>query len=239
MAGIKKETMTDHEAQSDTGEEYIEKVCKADVAPKLTCMRCKGFYRGSVKFCINNHGFCSSCSRGIKEWCPVAGCRQNAIVTVDVLSELVKELKLPLPCKFKNDGCNKENADEEVIADHEIECGFKKVVCQQCCSVQPAMELEAHIFSAHADAYGKHRDNPGKWFLNKSGGAEKMWIDSESGLRFWAALYHDDGKKLWKCSTRVFGRENVAKKFRAELRFSSHDVDTSVIFNGNVYYLDE
>ena len=170
-----------------------------------------------------------------------------ASLTLDVLSELVKELKLPLPCSYKKDGCNQENADEEAIAEHEIECGYRKVPCFVVdCPDQPAMDMEAHIFSAHDD-YENLRDNLGKWFLLESTGtkilsgscAGKMWIDPESGLRFWADLYHDNEEKLYKCSTVVFAGKKVAKKFRAEMRLSSYDAETSVISNCNVFCLDD
>ena len=231
MAGIKQEIM------SNTSEEDIVQIRKTDVAPMLTCMACNGSYKGAVKYCKNNHGVCSACLPGDKKQCPITGCGQNALVTLDFLSELVKDLKLPLPCKFKKDGCDKKSVDEEVIADHEVECGYRKVSCF-CggCPAQPAMELEAHLFSAHG--YGIYRDNPGKWFLI-GGNAKKMWIDSETGLRFEAFLYHDDKKEQWRCHTTVFAGKNVAKKFRAEMRLSSHDLDSSHIFNGNVYCLDD
>ena len=239
MAGIKRETMTDHEAQSETGgEDIVLQVRKADVAPKLTCMGCNGFFRGPVIYCQNKHGLCSICF-GDKKECPTAGCGQKAFLTLDVISELVKDLKLPPPCKFKKDGCDKENDDEEVITEHEDECGFRKVECFVVCNNQPAMELEAHLFSAHDAIYGKHRDNPGKWFLNKYGSAKKMWIDAESGLRFMATLYHNDELEQWRCYTTVFGGKNVARKFRAEIRLSSNDVDSSLIFNCGVFCLDD
>ena len=243
MSGIKRikqENMSDHEAQSDAGEEYIGKVRKADVAPMLTCMGCNGFYKGSVKYCMNSHGVCSSCLPGDRKQCPVTGCGQNALVTLDFPSKLVRNLKLPLPCPFKKDGCNQEDAEEEVIADHEIECGYRRVQCLRTgCPDQPAMNYEAHLFSAHDDVYGKYRDNPGKWFLDVRGNAYKMWIDSETGLRFWAFLYHMDEKEHWRCYTAVFGGKNVAKKFRAEMRLSSCDGDTSHIFNCNLYCMDD
>ena len=242
MSEIKQETKFDHEAQPDTGDEDIVQARKTNVVPKLTCIVCNGFYRGSVRYCKNNHGVCSACLPGDRKQCPVTGCGQIALVTLDFLAELVKELKLPIACKFKKDGCNQENADEEVIADHEIECGYRKVPCLSYdihCPEQPAMELEAHLISAHYFAYGKFRDNPGKWFLNEMGDAYKMWIDSESGLRFEASLYHNEEKEQWRCYTRVFGGENVAKKFRAEMRLSSYEGDTTLIFNCNVLCLDD
>merc|ERR1712186_290853 len=213
---IKQETMADQEAQSDIGEEYIEKVCirKADVAAKLTCMGCNGFFRGTVTYCQNKHGLCSNCFEDKKE-CPVTGCAQKAFLALDFLSELVKDLKFPVPCKFKKDGCDQENADEDVISDHEVECGFRKVPCfKGDCPDQPAMDFVAHLFSAH-DEYGKFYDNPGKWYLQKfvTGkmmGAQKMWIDPESGLRFWTILVHYDEKEYWRCCVVVFAGQNVA-----------------------------
>ena len=227
----------DHEAQSDTCEEYIGKVRKADVAPQLTCMGCNGFFRGPVTYCQRKHGLCSTCF-GDNNKCPIPGCGQMASLTLDVLSELVKNLKFPVSCKFKKDGCDKENRDEEVIADHEIECGYRKVPCfGKGCPAQPAMNFETHIFSyAH---YAYCRDNPGKWLVNKYGSAKKMWINSETGLRFRASLTHDDERKMWRCYTIVFAGKNVAKKFRAEMRLSSHNGDTSLVFNCNVYCLDD
>ena len=233
MAGIKQEIM------SNTSEEDIVQIRKTDVAPMLTCMACNGSYKGAVKYCKNNHGVCSACLPGDKKQCPVTGCGQNALVTLDFPAKLARHLKLPLSCKFKKNGCNQENADEEVIADHEIECGYRKVPCLHFhCRPQPAMNFEAHIFSIHDDFYGKFRDNPGKWFINDRGNALKMWIDSETGIRFWTFLYHIDEKEHWRCYTAVFGGENVAKKFRAEMRLSSYDGDASSIFNCNVYCLD-
>ena len=224
---------------SDTGEEDIVlQVRKADVAPNLTCMGCNGFFRGTVTYCQDKHGLCSTCF-GDKNECPITGCGQNASLTLDSPAELVKKLKLPLPCKFKNDGCAQENVEEEVIAEHEIECGYRKVPCfRGGCPDQPAMDLEAHIFAAHKDR-GKYRDNPGKWFLTKSGRAKKVWIDSETGHSFRAILYHIDEKKQWNCYALVFGGKNVAKKFRAEIRLSSHDMNSSHIFNCDVYCLDD
>ena len=161
---IKTEAMSDHKAESDTGEEDIGKFSKADVAPMLTCMGCNGFFRGPVTYCQNKHGLCSSCF-GNKKECPTTGCSQKAFLTMDVLSELVKKLKFPVSCRFKKDGCDQENADEEVLADHEIECGHRKVSCLVGgCPNQPAMEVEAHIFSAHNGVFGKCRENPDKWF---------------------------------------------------------------------------
>merc|ERR1712066_25618 len=175
----------------------------------------------------------------------ITGCGQKPSLTLNFLSELVKDLKLPVPCKFRKDGCDQENADEEVISDHEVECGFRKVPCMiGSCPELPAMDLEAHLFSAHVDMYGKYRDNPGKWFLveftgTKIFGAKKMWIDPESGLRFRATLEHNDEKEYWKCYIVVFAGENVAKKFRAVMRLSSYDGDTSHNYNCKVNCLDD
>ena len=79
MAGLKQETMTDHEAQPGTGEEDIEKSRKAEVAPiKL--------YRGPVTYC-KNHGPATIRFGGEKK-CPFTGCDQKAFVTLDFPTEL-------------------------------------------------------------------------------------------------------------------------------------------------------
>ena len=122
--------MSDHQPlkrpKSETGEENIVQGRRANVTPMLTCIGCNAVYRGPVRYCKNNHGVCSACLPGYKKKCPVMGCGQDAIVTVDVLSKLAKELGLPIACKY---GCGKVNAEEETIADHEIECGHRKVPC--------------------------------------------------------------------------------------------------------------
>merc|ERR1712066_677869 len=240
---IRQEITSDNEAPSDTGEGYIGKGHKA-VAPKLTCTGGNGFFRGPVTYCKNKHGLCSICFGDEKE-CPITKCGKKAAITLDFLAELIKDLKLPVPCKFRKDGCDQENADEEVIVDHEIGCGYRKVPCfKTSCTVQPAMDFEDHIFSAHESIYGKCRDNPGKWlFVTFTGtkflGAQKIWIDPKSGLRFRAVLYHRDEEKHWRCYTVVFDGKTVAKKYRAEIRFCSNDADTSLIFNCNVKCLDD
>ena len=66
-----------------------------------------------------------------------------------------------------------------------------------------------------------------------------MWIDPESGLRFNAVLYHNDEEKEWRCYTMVLDGKKVAKKFRAEMRLSSHDGNTSLNFNCDVKCLDD
>ena len=234
--------------KSEPGKEDLVLIARmADVAPKLTCMQCNGFYRGSVTYCPNKHGLCSTCLPLPNAFtkCPVTGCGKKAIITLDVLPGLVKDLKLPVPCKFKKDGCDQENAEEDVVADHEIECRYRKVPCfQDVCTDQAAVDLETHIFSAHDAAYGKCLDSPGKWFIYKFAdtrtvGAQNIWVDPESGLRFRAVLCHNYRERQWVCYTVVFGGRNVAKKFRADMRLSSNDVDASINFNGNLYCLDD
>merc|ERR1712061_20919 len=206
-----KEVKSDHEARSDTSKEDIGKFCKANVAPMLTCTGCNGFFRGPVTYCQNKHGLCSSCF-GDKEECPITGCAMKASLTLDFPAELVRELKFPVSCKFKNNGCDQENDDVEVIADHEIECRHRKVPCfAGGCSEQPAMDFAAHLFT-HI-RYRKFRDNPGKWFFHHFTGikmlaAQKIWIDPESGHGFRAVLVHNDQEKYWKCSTVVFAGKN-------------------------------
>ena len=230
---------------SDFSDEYIEQVRKADVAPKLTCIGCDGFYRGPVRYCLNNHGVCSSCLPEDKNKCPVEGCDKDALISLDWVSDLVKDLRFPVPCKFRKDGCVQEDNIEEVITEHEIECGYRKVKCLWSnCPPQRVVDLEAHIFSAHPAHCEYCRENPGKWLLiNFAGGdikgAHKMWVDSESGLRFWALLYHNDKGKHWVCYTIAFAGERVANKYRVEMRISSYDEDTSLVYNCNVTSLDE
>ena len=60
-----------------------------------------------------------------------------------------KDLRLPVACKYKKEGCDQEDEDE-VIAAHEVECGFRKVRCLIAgCPAQSAKDFVEHIFTAH------------------------------------------------------------------------------------------
>ena len=72
---------------------------RAALIPKLTCVGCKGFYRGPTRFCPNGHGICSICLPENKTLCLVEGCDKEAVVSLDFLGELVKDLRLPVACK--------------------------------------------------------------------------------------------------------------------------------------------
>ena len=105
-------------------EHTVLNVSKAVVAPKLTCVGCKGFFRGPVRYCTNNHGVCSICLPEDKKLCPIEGCKGEGVVTLDFLGELVRDLRLPVACKNKKYGCDQEDEDG-VIAAHEAGCGFR------------------------------------------------------------------------------------------------------------------
>ena len=176
--------------------------------------------------------------------CPIEGCNKEAIITLDCLSELVKDLRFPVSCKNRKNGCNQEGK-EEVIAEHEIECGFRKVGCLQSqCPELLANDFEAHVFTAHQETYGKLRDNLGTWYFQKFStsetmGALQIWKEPVSTVLFRFIIYHMDDQKQWKCSAIVFGGKDVAKQYRAEMRLSSYDVDANHIFNCNVSPIDD
>ena len=139
--------------------------------------------------------------------------------------------------------------EEEVIAEHEVECGFRKVNCFMTkCQDLLAKDFEDHVFTAHHNTYGKSRDNPGMWYFvmvkfssydTMGVGAHQMWRDQESGLWFLFVMGHSDEKKEWGCFAAVFGGKNVAKKYRVEMRLSSYDVSSSHTFNCDVSSMDE
>ena len=74
----------------EEGEESALSLPRAALIPKLTCISCKGFYRGPTRFCPNGHGICSICLPENKTLCPVEGCDKEAVVSLDFLGELVK-----------------------------------------------------------------------------------------------------------------------------------------------------
>ena len=72
-------------------EESILSVTRAALIPKLTCIGCKGFYRGPTRICPNGHGICSIClPGGDKTVCPVEECDKEAVVSLDFFGDLVK-----------------------------------------------------------------------------------------------------------------------------------------------------
>ena len=168
----------------------------------------------------------------------------KTVVTLDFLGELVRDLRLPVACKYRKDGCDQVGEDE-VITEHEGECGFRKVNCFITeCQDLLAKDFEDHVFSVHPDIFGKSRDSPGVWYFKEFSscdtmGAHQMWRDQESGLWFRFMMYHLDDQNQWSCNAMVFEGENVAKKYRVEMRLSCYDVSSSYIFNGGVFSVDE
>ena len=85
---------------SDLKELSITDDLKTVVAPKLVCINCSEFYRGQVRYCPNRHGVCSMCLPEDEKRCPVEGCGRETIIALDFLSDLVKDLRLPVPCRY-------------------------------------------------------------------------------------------------------------------------------------------
>ena len=173
------------------------------------------------------------------------GCDKEVVLVSDRLSLIVKDLRLHVYCKFRKDGCEQGCAEEDIIAEHETECGYRKVTCfQDSCPKQRVLDFEAHIFSAHREVYGKCKESPGKWFLIDFAGinikgAQKMWRDLRFGHRFRAILFHNDEEKQWMCLAMVFGGKQIAKKFGVVLKLASDDSNISHLFNSNFYCLDD
>ena len=96
----------------------------------LSCDACKFLARAPIRSCGLHHTICSICFEehlGQND-CPAKGCKKKLMFkTVDSeLTEAIRAMKLPVPCKNRKNGCPKKGEEKEV-KEHEVECEFRIV----------------------------------------------------------------------------------------------------------------
>ena len=101
-----------------------------------------------VFLCEKGHELCNPCREQLKSEgkpCPV--CRGKLI---DARSWAVEKLLKKLPqTRCKNNGCNFERSDEELVKKHEKECTRRPVKCECCQQAVALVELHDHLISEH------------------------------------------------------------------------------------------
>jgi hypothetical protein len=221
-------------------------VCKkSKVLDALTCPVCNKHFKGMVYNCSKGHSICSLCYPGADKKCYVAvGTKlehtfPTSFPTNLIVSGLVRDLCLPVPCKNLKSGCGHEEK-QKMIGEHEAECGFKKVQCRfSGCEKVMFKDLLDHLKAQHKWV------PDGKWVIARKKGdpvnrytaAFRLWSEPNWGETFIIYLQRDDNGS-WDSVVKVIGGARVAHKFRSEIRLGSCDTDDSLTYKGPVLDID-
>jgi len=207
------------------------------LSKSLSCDICKSLLRAPIHYCgnidcevINHHKVCSICFGELSEKqknCPAEGCGEKLMPNNSV-TEVVRAMKLPVPCKNRNNGCTKEGNEEEVEG-HEHECEFRFVDSNTQAGVKMFKDLLSMI--------GKSvKKNDGKWKMHLS---TLAWRDSigPDGHIFRVILNANDDTYV-KAYAYVIGGKNVANRYRVEMRLTSNDKEFTLTHHGPVFPVD-
>jgi hypothetical protein len=214
---------------------------KTKVLDALTCPVCENYFKGVVYNCSKGHSVCSLCYSGSDKTCnwgtgPEHTFPNNYCINY-IVSGLVDDLGLPVPCKNLKSGCGHTEV-QKMIREHESECRFKKVQCLFIgCKKVMFKDVLDHLKV-------KHECVPdGKWSLNmKNNDAEsrhavRFWSEPNGGETFIVCLLKDSND-VWTSIVRVIGGARAAQKYRSEIRLGSSDTDDSLTYNGPVLDID-
>ena len=210
------------------------------LSKSLSCGACKSYARAPVHFCDNHHTVCSICYEEHLGDCPVEGCGEEELMlmpkTYDSDTEVVRAMKLPVPCKNRNNGCPKEGNEEEV-EEHEIECEFRFVETKVVSGGKRMFKDLRNSIEESAKA------RKGKWKLSSERedgkGYNKAFKDiiQTDGLIFRIILDSSDPKFL-DAGVTVFGGEIVANRYRVEMRLNSSEIEFTTTHHGPVFPID-
>jgi len=181
---------------------------------------------------------CSVCFEEYLGDCPVEGCGEEELMpnAHDSVTEVVRAMKLPVPCKNRNNGCPKEGNEEEV-EDHELECEFRFVETRivgggkrMFKDIRKSIEKRAKDREGKWQLYGETED--GKSYKK----AFKDIIQAD-GLTFRIILDSSDPKFL-DAGVTVVGGEIVANRYRVEMRLNSSEKEFTTTHHGPVFPID-
>jgi len=192
------------------------------------CIECKKYLRPPIWIvCESGHNVCRPCKNKFssRERCPGSDISCNRLLkgTVRniVLDRMIKDLDLPMACKYHDAECDFSGNHASVI-EHEEDCPFRPMDC-------PAFwcreKIRFHLIENHMDKEHKKISN-GEWDIAHArqgytkGYAVKSW--RYSGIRFFATLMTDTNN--WHlCVMAACGRKE-ADMLRVEIRLSSNIV---------------
>merc|ERR1711934_462884 len=164
--------MSDSGVGEESSGQVAEKLNPGNVLPHLRCSKCQDFFRGQVFGCTNHHATCSLCCGVDIEYvdeegmevdnkdeeddnedesdevdCPMEECKSKTSISWvgKKLTQIVRDLRLNVPCENRDAGCTYKCADDE-MEEHEDECEDRKVECDfAVCKDVPFKDLLHHL----------------------------------------------------------------------------------------------
>ena len=198
----------------------------------LSCDACKSFARPPIRNCGlksgMRHTICSSCFTDGGTKCPIEGCTGQLTMVNEELTSMFRAMNLSVPCKNRKNGCFKKGKEKEV-EEHEIECEYRMI------HVVGKPDIMFKDFLSLMKTQVQKNDR--KW---KSSSLQKTCIirDSiEPDGHIFRTYIRQEGS-LIKAYVRVIAGENVAKKYRVELRLYSSELETTLTHHGPVLSRD-
>ena len=245
-------------SDSEEGSDQVAKKLKLDpdnVLPLLRCAKCQDFFRGQVFDCLNNHTTCTLCcgvdikssvDKAAYVVCPMENCKAKSSDVGKNLTQMVRDLRLKVPCKNRDAGCSHEGIEDE-LEKHEDECGQRKIKCDYGCGKFPFKDLLNHYKDAHARDCNE--SNNKKWLMcnefKLTGKDESIGYKEAyryeigpDGLVFLTDVIQHPTEAFFVMAVRVMAGKQVAKKYRAELRVSSNESPVSFSYCGPVYPIE-
>jgi len=218
----------------------------------LSCAACQKTARGPVYYCSSCHSICSLCYTKEGGKCLVKACKAKLkprSCTNEDAIEMIKNLRLPVPCKNGLNGCPCE-LTEDKMEDHEDECVFRPIT-NWVYSHKSAILFKDLRLEVEAE-YIEQEARLNKWILCD----KESFFDKErifrNGTAYWRAYKVFPGPDnnifgVVMCLTKthrwgyviVLGGKREAKKYRSKMRVSSEEMDVSVVHNGPVYSVDD
>jgi len=202
------------------------------LSKSLTCDACKSFARSPIHYCDNHHTVCSICSEEYLGYCPVEGCGEEELIlnTYDSVTEVVRAMKLPVPCKNRSNGCPNEGTVRE-MEDHELECEFRFV---DPGFLAGGRRMFKDLMSLMDDFVKK---NKGKWQITNSG-LTAYWDSIGPDGHIFSVIIRSYNATFMKAYAYVMGGETVANGYRVEMRLSSCEKEFTLTHHGPVFPVD-
>ena len=201
----------------------------------LSCDVCKLLARGPIHYCGRIDKICSLCHTQGMVKCPVKGCTENLIIDLGntLLTRAIHAMKLPVPCKNRKNGCS-EMAEEKEVKEHEIECQFRNISPKWYSNDEHLFKNLLFKIKKEAEASDK------KWRFYDEEPIYHAYRDSiePDGHTFTIRLDNAASKSCLVAYAVVMGGDQIANKYRVELRLSSNEKEFTNTHHGPVFSID-
>ena len=198
----------------------------------LSCDACKAFARAPIRNCGLRsglrHTICSACFTDGGTKCPIKDCTgfMHETIVNEKLTSTFQAMNLSVQCKNHKNGCPKKGKEKDV-EEHEIECEYRRIIIME----HHTMMFKDILSGMKAQV----EKNDRKWKIFNSKKASRYSFEPDGHI---FRIYLSIEGNLFKAYTTVFGGENVAKKYRVELRLSSCEKEFTHTHHGPVFSLD-